>query len=137
MCDCNTSTYPEDSPATNPPETTCNKSELQLIMEAAGWEEYSSELGKTVYRPKDRDPDDRNYNSIFIATKGLHDPHAYSEDHARFCVEAIGPDITNGTEEYDHFDRYKRALSKIAEFMKRYVSDDEFGANIDELIHAN
>lgn len=106
-------------------------------MDAAGWEEYSSELGKTVYRPTDRDPDDDNYNSIFIATKGFHDPHAYSEGHARFCVEAIGPDITDGTADYDHFDRHKRALSKVAEFMKRYIDEDKFEANVNKLLHGH
>lgn len=100
-------------------------------MEASGWEECHSELGKTVFRPED---EDKRQNSIFIASKGLHNPHAMPSDHARFVVEAIGPDITGGSSEWEYYDNHKLALSQVAEFMKRYISDEEFEENLREIV---
>lgn len=122
MCDCcNHHDSQTDSQTTTPTTDKANKAELQLSLKAAGWVEASSDLGRTVFRPKNYEQKDTDM-SVAIFTKGFHNPHAYPDDHAQFCVEVIGtktPDYTA----YEFFDDHEAALGQVINYISETVPE--------------
>lgn len=109
--------------------------ELKIVIQATGWHERKSILGKTIWA----DGNEKDSNSVFVADMNFHQPHGYSSDFASYCVEAAGPDVTFTSDDmervtYDYFESADDAIGQVMDHMKKTVDDETFQKRVDEIL---